>query len=159
MIRIGEWMNVFFLISAHPDSPGQRAVKRLLLLLLFVNAEILNSMCWVRPTGNRQFHNAAYWIGGHRWRSEAECTAASLHVNNGRRQSDVTSVVSMPAAACAVFSTCDPETANTISTILLLNYYSLWALYTTTGVSRHSKLRTGGFCWKFYCLHALTDGN
>ena len=38
-------MNVFFLISAHPDSPGQRAVKRLLLLLLFVNAEILNSMC------------------------------------------------------------------------------------------------------------------
>jgi len=29
MIRIGEWVNVFFLIPAHPGSPGQRAIKRL----------------------------------------------------------------------------------------------------------------------------------
>jgi len=28
MIRIGEWVNVL-LVPAHPDSPGQRAVKQL----------------------------------------------------------------------------------------------------------------------------------
>jgi len=29
-----EWVNVFFLVPAHPGRPGHRAVKRLLLLLL-----------------------------------------------------------------------------------------------------------------------------
>jgi len=32
---------VFFLVPSHPDSPGQRAVKRLLLLLLLFSVQNL----------------------------------------------------------------------------------------------------------------------
>jgi len=36
----------------------------------------------------------------------------------------------------------------------------LWPLCTSTCVTWHLQLRTGGFCWcKFYCPHALADGN
>ena len=49
---------------------------------------------------------------------------------------------------------CVVRTTRTTTTIVL------WQLYRSTCISRHLKLRTGGFCWcKFYCPHALAGGN
>jgi len=40
------------------------------------------------------------------------------------------------------------------------HYHFTAIINMTTGISKHPKLRTIGFCWsKFYCPHALGDGN
>jgi len=58
----GEQM--FLLLPAHPGSPGQRAIKRLLLLLLYVN--ILDIIIIIRLHHSTMYIDEDYWS---RWSS------------------------------------------------------------------------------------------
>jgi len=48
--------SVFLLVPAHPGSPGQRAVKRSLLLLFYV------SLC-TKQVISKMFPKPIYWLG------------------------------------------------------------------------------------------------